>query len=202
MAAEDGQAEEAAQEQAPEEPHQEAEPVEAAPPMEAGPPMEPAMEGDDEDEDKPSVKAEEDEGMEGIEPLPSDDAPQESLTAAVKTEGEGPADPLATLASAAISSSGGTSTEGQSSAEGAQGGDKAEGEAGGEEEEEEGEEKGEKKGKKDPANQWYDVGIIKSTSTIVAHYHLPSEAGAAQGTNGADISVSLSLNHCHCQVYR
>ena len=35
-------------------------------------------------------------------------------------------------------------------------------------------------GKKD-VNQWYDVGIIKGTSSIVSHYHLPSEVSQGNG---------------------
>ncbi len=38
---------------------------------------------------------------------------------------------------------------------------------------------------KKETNQWYDVGIIKGTSCIVSHYHLPSEAGQGNG----DVSV-------------
>ena len=30
-------------------------------------------------------------------------------------------------------------------------------------------------------NQWFDVGIIKATSCVVSHYHLPSEATATNG---------------------
>ncbi len=29
---------------------------------------------------------------------------------------------------------------------------------------------------KKEVNQWYDVGIIKQTQTVVGFYHLPSEA--------------------------
>lgn len=39
---------------------------------------------------------------------------------------------------------------------------------------------------KKEANQWYDVGIIKGTTCLVSHCHLPSETG--QG-NGDDIDV-------------
>lgn len=43
-------------------------------------------------------------------------------------------------------------------------------------------------GKKE-ANQWYDVGIIKGTSNIVSHYHLPApEAGQGNG----DVSSMLA----------
>ncbi|CAH1785003.1 unnamed protein product [Owenia fusiformis] len=45
-------------------------------------------------------------------------------------------------------------------------------------------------GKKD-GNQWYDVGIIKQTSCVVSHYHLPAEAGA----NGDDIDVVSVPDH-------
>ncbi|XP_064633755.1 host cell factor 1-like isoform X2 [Lineus longissimus] len=45
--------------------------------------------------------------------------------------------------------------------------------------------------KKD-GNQWYDVGVIKGTTTVVSHYHLPSEAG--QG-NGDDIDVVSVPDH-------
>ena len=30
-------------------------------------------------------------------------------------------------------------------------------------------------------NQWFDVGIIKATSCVVSHYHLPSEAQQLNG---------------------
>ena len=30
-------------------------------------------------------------------------------------------------------------------------------------------------------NQWFDVGIIKGTSCVVSHYHLPSETSAGNG---------------------
>ncbi len=43
---------------------------------------------------------------------------------------------------------------------------------------------------KKEGNQWYDVGIIKGTSCVVSHYHLPSEA-AGQG-NG-DVRTHLLL---------
>ena len=46
-------------------------------------------------------------------------------------------------------------------------------------------------GKKE--NQWYDVGIIKGTSCVVSHYHLPSEAGAGQG-NGDVSRVSCEVD--------
>ena len=42
-------------------------------------------------------------------------------------------------------------------------------------------------GLKKEANQWYDVGIIKGTSCVVSHYHLPSEAGQGNG----DVSLFL-----------
>ncbi|XP_071081803.1 host cell factor 1-like isoform X2 [Haliotis cracherodii] len=42
------------------------------------------------------------------------------------------------------------------------------------------------------ANQWYDVGIIKGTTCIVSHYHLPSEG--TQG-NGDDIDVVNVPDH-------
>ena len=49
-------------------------------------------------------------------------------------------------------------------------------------------------GKKE--NQWYDVGIIKGTSCVVSHYHLPSEAGHGDG-NGQrqDIDVVSVPDH-------
>jgi len=54
-------------------------------------------------------------------------------------------------------------------------------------------------GKKD-ANQWYDVGIIKGTSHVVSHYHLPApEAGQGNGdgTSGSfqDIDVVSVPDH-------
>ncbi|KAK6176595.1 hypothetical protein SNE40_014849 [Patella caerulea] len=42
------------------------------------------------------------------------------------------------------------------------------------------------------ANQWFDVGIIKSTSTVVSHYHLPSDGGQ---NNGDDIDVVNVPDH-------
>ena len=44
---------------------------------------------------------------------------------------------------------------------------------------------------KKETNQWYDVGIIKGTSCIVSHYHLPSEAGQGNG----DVSVCIRNPH-------
>ena len=42
-------------------------------------------------------------------------------------------------------------------------------------------------GKKE--NQWYDVGIIKGTSCVVSHYHLPSDAGSgASGQGNGDVA--------------
>ena len=34
-------------------------------------------------------------------------------------------------------------------------------------------------------NQWFDVGIIKGTSCVVSHYHLPSETSGGNG----DVSI-------------
>ncbi|ESO95828.1 hypothetical protein LOTGIDRAFT_116631 [Lottia gigantea] len=45
--------------------------------------------------------------------------------------------------------------------------------------------------KKD-ANQWFDVGIIKSTSTVVSHYHLPTDGMSG---NGDDIDVVNVPDH-------
>ncbi|KAL8594888.1 hypothetical protein ACOMHN_038451 [Nucella lapillus] len=45
--------------------------------------------------------------------------------------------------------------------------------------------------KKDPS-QWFDVGIIKTTTTVVSHYHLPSDTN--QG-NGEDIDVVNVPDH-------
>ncbi|XP_071495473.1 host cell factor 1-like [Diadema antillarum] len=45
--------------------------------------------------------------------------------------------------------------------------------------------------KKD-GNQWYDVGVIKTTTTTVAHYHLPSEA---LNRNEDDIDVVSIPDH-------
>ncbi|XP_033097272.1 host cell factor 2-like isoform X2 [Anneissia japonica] len=42
------------------------------------------------------------------------------------------------------------------------------------------------------ANQWFDVGIIKITSTVVSYYHLPSEASQR---NEDDIDVVSVLDH-------
>uniref|UniRef100_UPI00398EE20B host cell factor 1-like isoform X2 n=1 Tax=Pristiophorus japonicus TaxID=55135 RepID=UPI00398EE20B len=39
---------------------------------------------------------------------------------------------------------------------------------------------------KKEGNPWYDVGIIKGTSTVVTHYHLPPE-----GSHGEDASVNI-----------
>ena len=39
-------------------------------------------------------------------------------------------------------------------------------------------------------NQWFDVGIIKGTSCVVSHYHLPSETSAG---NGDVSSYSISI---------
>ena len=51
-------------------------------------------------------------------------------------------------------------------------------------------------GKKD-ANQWYDVGIFKNTSSLVSHYHLPSEAGQGNG----DVSICKWIsNYNYSQV--
>jgi hypothetical protein len=138
-----------------------------AAPLAEGPPMEPAMEGDDEPEEdiKPEVKAEEDEDMEGIEPLHDTDVEPKT-----EPEDDQAADPLATLASAAISSA---PSEPPAA----------------EKPEEEKVEKEEKEEKKDPANTWFDVGIIKTTSTIVAHYHLPSEAGQPSELSISDVDV-------------
>ena len=44
-------------------------------------------------------------------------------------------------------------------------------------------------GVKKEVNQWYDVGIIKGTSCVVSHYHLPSEAGQGNG----DVSLILII---------
>ncbi|XP_013419915.1 host cell factor 2 isoform X1 [Lingula anatina] len=101
-------------------------------------------------------------------------------------------DPLATLASAAISSaSGGLTTapaiKQEPDANGAANGVKADTQ----DKPSESPNKPSGSVKKD-TNQWYDVGIIKSTSTIVSHYHLPSEAG--QG-NGDDIDVVSVPDH-------
>ncbi|XP_071960279.1 host cell factor 2-like [Antedon mediterranea] len=46
--------------------------------------------------------------------------------------------------------------------------------------------------RKDSANQWFDVGIIKTTSTVVSYYHLPSEASQR---NDDDIDVVSVLDH-------
>lgn len=41
--------------------------------------------------------------------------------------------------------------------------------------------KQEKVAVKRDATQWFDVGIIKTTTTVVSHYHLPSETSQANG---------------------
>jgi len=40
-------------------------------------------------------------------------------------------------------------------------------------------------------NQWFDVGVIKGLSTVVAHYHLPNESMPS----GDDIDVVANLDH-------
>ena len=40
-------------------------------------------------------------------------------------------------------------------------------------------------GKRD-AHQWFDVGIIKATSCVVSHYHLPLDNG-----QNSDVSTSV-----------
>ena len=42
--------------------------------------------------------------------------------------------------------------------------------------------------KKD-VNQWYDVGIIKTTHTVVSYYYLPSESGLKT----EDVSIMETL---------
>jgi len=48
-------------------------------------------------------------------------------------------------------------------------------------------------GTKKEASQWYDVGIIKGTSCVVSHYHLPSEASQGNGDVSASLKRFLSL---------
>ena len=42
------------------------------------------------------------------------------------------------------------------------------------------------------ATQWFDVGIIKTTTTVVSHYHLPSETGQANGDVSIGHTVTLT----------
>jgi hypothetical protein len=46
-------------------------------------------------------------------------------------------------------------------------------------------------GKKE-TTQWYDVGIIKGTSCVVSHYHLPSEASQGNGDVSALIAQLIN----------
>ncbi|KAK7102658.1 hypothetical protein V1264_020848 [Littorina saxatilis] len=99
----------------------------------------------------------------------------------VKAEGDAPpasstatpmdaSDPLATLASAAVNSaSAPTNNEVK------------------QETETKPEVKQEKVAVKRDASQWFDVGIIKTTTTVVSHYHLPSEHGHGNSDDNIDV---------------
>ncbi|XP_041349978.1 host cell factor 1-like isoform X2 [Gigantopelta aegis] len=112
------------------------------------------------------------EGEEGLKPV--DSTPQKPALAADVS------DPLATLATAASSSTPAITTVKQEPD--VANGVKTESEV--------------KQEKTTPVkrdgNQWYDVGIIKGTTCIVSHYHLPSDG--AQG-NGDDIDVVNVPDH-------
>ena len=41
-----------------------------------------------------------------------------------------------------------------------------------------------------PGNQWYDVGMVKSTSMLVTHYYVPLDNAPPQQTNGDNPAVS------------
>lgn len=43
-----------------------------------------------------------------------------------------------------------------------------------------------------PGNQWYDVGMVKSTSMLVTHYYVPLDNAPPQQTNGDNPSVSYT----------
>ncbi|XP_025107654.1 host cell factor 1-like isoform X2 [Pomacea canaliculata] len=96
------------------------------------------------------------------------------------------ADSLATLASAAISTASATSSSSTSHDATASSGQQIK------EADIKTEVKPDKPVVKRDTTQWFDVGIIKSTSFVVSHYHLPSEN--SQG-NGDDIDVVNVPDH-------
>jgi len=99
------------------------------------------------------------------------------------TPKEEPHDPLATLASAAMSSAPVSTLK--TSHDAGSGADM----------EDRSEVKQEKITVKREAQQWFDVGFIKATSCTVSHYHLPSENGQTNDKHYQDIDVVNVPDH-------
>ncbi|KAK7488597.1 hypothetical protein BaRGS_00020214 [Batillaria attramentaria] len=121
----------------------------------------------------PEIKTEADETSQGTTPMDTASLPV----------GADVSDPLATLASAAISTASAAAAAVKQENAAATNGVKVETKP---------DVKPEKTAVKRDATQWFDVGIIKNTSCIVSHYHLPSETGHG---NGDDIDVVNVPDH-------
>lgn len=39
-----------------------------------------------------------------------------------------------------------------------------------------------------PANQWYDVGVVKATNMLVTHYYVPTDGSTQSNGDAAPVS--------------